>query len=440
MKSIKSFFQSITNRAAYPYAYLAVLSLSVISWFKSYFKKKVVHFENTYDGQDILILALYQKGELRADIINMLIEAKKQNLYIIAVNTLKIMQVEELHKYIDCYIEKPNFGRDFGSYKTGFMHVFTNKLQVNCNRLIMLNDSIFYAKKGLNPFLGKLLISEYEALGATENNEIEHHLGSFCISLSNNIINNKKFISYWKKYKLTDIRPKVIKRGEMGLTKVIKKAASSEYRVAAIYNMHWVESVLNTNHNKGEILSKFFNLSRNSNNVDWKKYTLRNVTTHINKFHLFEQPNRSAAQNIVLDSNIANDLTKDSSQKDTNIFNFANTVDGLIDSYLKNTTVENIDYFKNKITESMYSEFMLAFTSGSQIHNQAIILSTYGCPIAKLDGLYRGVWDYIDVDKISKNFEDNKDQLAFKNFIYRRPYGGDNLIGWKNTAFMYGLI
>ena len=41
--------------------------------------------------------------------------------------------------------------------------------------------------------------------------------------------------------------------------------------------------------------------------------------------------------------------------------------------------------------------------------------------------------DYAD------NFED-QEAYDFKSFIYKRPYGEDNLIGWKNTAFMYGLI
>ena len=270
MKSIKSFFQSITNRAQYPYAYLVVATLSVISRFKSYFQHTVIHFENTYNDQNILIVALFEKGELRTDIINLLIEAKKQNLYIIAINTLKVIQVNQLHEYIDCYIEKPNFGRDFGSYKTGFMHVFKNKLHLNCNRLIMLNDSIFYSKKGMDSMLKKLLISDYEVLGVTENYEIEYHLGSFCLSLSKNILNNKKFIKFWKKYKLTDIRPKVIKRGEMGLTKILKTVVSTEANIASIYDLQWIESVIKSANSRSEILTSLLDFTRHSDNVQWK--------------------------------------------------------------------------------------------------------------------------------------------------------------------------
>ena len=34
----------------------------------------------------------------------------------------------------------------------------------------------------------QIITTEIEALGATENHEIEHHLGSFCISIDKNTI------------------------------------------------------------------------------------------------------------------------------------------------------------------------------------------------------------------------------------------------------------
>ena len=80
--------------------------------------------------------------------------------------------------------------------------------------------------------------------------------------------------------------------------------------------------------------------------------------------------------------------------------------------------MQTIDHLKEVIVESMYAEFMLSFTSGSQIHNQAIILARYGCPITKLDGIYRGVWDYLDVDKITICFSENpKFTISFQLFI-----------------------
>jgi hypothetical protein len=72
-------------------------------------------------------LALYEKGRLRSDIENLLITAKSLGMYVLAVNTLKVHNPDGLKDKIDCYIERPNFGRDFGSYQTGFLHIYTRR-------------------------------------------------------------------------------------------------------------------------------------------------------------------------------------------------------------------------------------------------------------------------------------------------------------------------
>ena len=58
---------------------------------------------------------------------------------------MRIEDRAKLEGLIDCYIERPNFGRDFGSYKTAFMHLFAQGWHEHCPRLLMLNDSIFYS-------------------------------------------------------------------------------------------------------------------------------------------------------------------------------------------------------------------------------------------------------------------------------------------------------
>ena len=49
-----------------------------------------VHFEHSYEGQNILLLALYQRGQLRPDLLNLLTAAKESGLYVIGVNTQKV--------------------------------------------------------------------------------------------------------------------------------------------------------------------------------------------------------------------------------------------------------------------------------------------------------------------------------------------------------------
>ena len=52
----------------------------------------------------------------------------------------------------------------------------------------MLNDSVYYCAGARPQFVADLFDSEVEALGATENFEIEHHVGSFCIAMAGRVV------------------------------------------------------------------------------------------------------------------------------------------------------------------------------------------------------------------------------------------------------------
>jgi hypothetical protein len=121
MKNLTAITEKIKFYAMYLVAYAIVSAQSFMMRIKVFGKSSKVHFEQSYQGQKILLLALYQKGRLRPDIENVLITAKQLGMYVLAINTLKVLEPNNLKEKIDCYIERPNFGRDFGSYKTGFV-------------------------------------------------------------------------------------------------------------------------------------------------------------------------------------------------------------------------------------------------------------------------------------------------------------------------------
>lgn len=216
MIRMMSYIHTVT---LYPAARMIVACQSGLQRIKTINEKQVVHIEREYKDQPIILLALYQKGRLRPDIMRLLHVAKAQGLYVIGVNTLKLKDPDALRGLVDCYIERPNFGRDFGSYKSGFLHVFSRKWDKTCPRLIMLNDSVFYSTRGLEKFINDLSTSDVEVLGGTENYEIEYHLGSFCISMAQSVLRSARLKSYWNSYRLTDVRPVVIKQGEMRLSR-----------------------------------------------------------------------------------------------------------------------------------------------------------------------------------------------------------------------------
>jgi hypothetical protein len=409
----------------YPAARIIVGAQSEYQRVKTLGKSTKIHFEEGYDGQPIMLLALYQKGRLRPDLIRLLRAAKAQGLYVLGVNTLKLQKPEELRGLIDCYIERSNFGRDFGSYKTGFLHLFSRRWEGTCPRLVMLNDSVFYASRGLDKFIDELATSRTEVLGGTENYEIEYHLGSFCISMAQSVLKADRFKAYWKGYRLTDVRPVVIKRGEMKLSKTLKRCVSMPSEFRALYSS---DRFLNEIKSNPDLQNVMIRDSRTSTTVDWPRFGTESVTKLL--------AGRFIGRRFSLGEKV--DISIDTPVKE---LNEEVLITGREDfsRYLLRHVPEQSDNFDEILTDALSAIASEVFMMGSQIHQNAAVLLDIGLPIIKLDGLYRGMFNNYDVLRLQKKLNETEAR-ELSALLLDRPYGGSTLIGWKRAAFLRGLI
>ena len=419
-----SIISKIINYAMYLIAYVIISAQSFMMRIKVFGKSSKVHFEQSYQGQKILLLALYQNGRLRPDIENLLITAKQLGMYVFAINTLKVLEPNNLKEKIDCYIERPNFGRDFGSYKTGFLHLFKKGWEKQCPRLLMLNDSLFYSKQNLAAFLNQMMNTDIEVLGATENHETEHHLGSFCISLQTSILQHSRFKNYWKHYTNTDIRPKVIKRGEIKLSKTLRRCVSSADQFQACYDINWLSNYLDNNK---ELLDRTSGLYRTSDlypvSVGWKRSSLQSVSKRIyNKYLQMDYSLENIQANI-----------------DSKLSYFVDNPKQLIKAIENDIKEINVQSLPQRVYEEVKNDLMECFISGSQIHQNNILLHHLGMPIIKLDGLYRGIFSVADVFQLASQLSQNE-KSSFQKLMFDRPFGGNTILGWKRAAFYRGLI
>ena len=201
--------------------------------------------------------------------------AKAAGFYVLVVNTGKLTAPEKLKDFVDVYIERYNFGRDFGSYKSGFLHLFKSNTTKECPRLLMINDSVYVVQNRIDKFLTDMKDTDLEVLGSTENYEIEYHLGSFCISMSGNILRHQKFEKYWRAYRNSDLRPTVIRRGEMGLSKMLKTAVSSEDQIKSLYDSWRFYDKCNNDHS---FLDTAVHAARVSDLTGWPRISLKKIT------------------------------------------------------------------------------------------------------------------------------------------------------------------
>lgn len=436
MKSLIEKLKGILSLSSVPYIYAYLHALSYKNYLISLFKPDVVKVYNSHkNGQSILLIALFEKTYLRKDIIRLLEASKQAGLYVIAVNTRKLSNdfLQKNHHLFDVYISQYNYGRDFASYQKGFKYIFKNKLQQHAERIVMLNDSLYYDADRTPQFLDDMINASVEVLGATENHEINYHLGSFAISFAKRITNNAKFIRYWKNYKRTDIRPLVIKRGEMGLSKMLSKVVSNEFEMKALYDGLTVRAYLN---NSLENLLEYSKYYRDSDLCDWRR---------VSNVGLLED--FLSATRLIPDR----EKTGDSKQKETsNLVKIVRNNTNLQASDIHVTNIDDVGIYLNRVNgkstgiveefyEYVISQSVTYSRFGSQIHQNNACFMLMGLPIIKLDGIYRGMFSEKDISNFQRLI---KKEYFYEliEILYKKPYGEDFLHGWRRVAFKRGLI
>ncbi|GGX60202.1 rhamnan synthesis F family protein [Saccharospirillum salsuginis] len=400
---------------------------SYLNWIRSLFKSdNVIIYSDTKKPEKVLLIALFEKGEVRPDVKRLIESARSKGFWIIGVNTLKLTNKEELSKLFDVYIQRFNYGRDFGSYKCGVEYLYKNAvINGDTNRLIILNDSVYYDSAKVDDFLTDLCNADYEVLGATENSEIQYHIGSFCVSVDGGIINSNKFKKYWRQYKNSDIRPKVIKRGELALSKCLLSSASSPSKVDVIYNSRVLRQVLQEDNNLEAVIA----LVRRSDRVQWPRFNLNAFTNAwLSSYIMADIDAKLGGKTSTLE--ISADIYQSSKMVELrtlndveSLFEYLKLSNGLFQEYKR-------DLISNLISVSI---------KGSQIHQNAMLFHYMGLPIIKLDALYRGMLNESDVHLYSKNMKEDC-YIELEKILFSKPYGGEFLFGWQRIAFFHGLI
>lgn len=406
--------------------------------FKDHFKTKKysnVKLKKEFNGGKVMLLALYEKASLRNDTLELLKEAKRNDLFIIAVNTLRLEEQNYPTELVDVYIERDNFGRDFGSYKEGMKYFFDNGFDDKSERLLIFNDSVFFSKRGLSAFIDKLSNTNIEVLGATENSQIAHHLGSFCISVSGKVARNPKFKAYWQNYKKSNVRPKVIKQGEFALSKVLKSITSSELHYKSLYNVSFMEEKLNSDVG----FYKDYYSFRREGDFPWRNKSITGLiandevlSSFYNKFII----EKNGRDDLALSSNEIIQYNKNNKKyevSESKKIDYLGAVDFFRNSVHKDQSLDM--QFKKKLIAIYLDEF----TVGSQIHVNCIALHNCGLPIIKLDLMFRGICNMNDIITLRDQLDDSqKDE--FMTLILARLNGSRFLFGLNRLAFQFGIL
>jgi hypothetical protein len=389
----------------------------------TFWKKTNVFDYEARKSKTFAIFAIYEKGNIRSDVMRAIEVLADLNYSIILVNSRKLNKEsrEKISKFVFSYIERPNYGRDFGSYKDGYLWLYkTHKNEyLAADRLLFINDSVYYSRTSLSEFFKSLRDNSVDALGATINYDRYPHIGSFCLSIGPAIIASDEFVSYWKRYRKTDLRPNTIKHGELKLSRTISRISSDEQSLHAIYSQHEISRRLFEDEN---LLRTCHNAARRSARL-WQA-----VRPNIRVAMLREE--------TLINPRSSNSIIEQESV--TEYYVHADSFDDGYEAVKYGVVGDDSTMFAN------YKKFMASFIAndlhhGSPIHIGSTILPYLGCPIIKLDLEFRGVIDTYDRLTICGALHPD-DAREFAGLSSSRPFGGWSLSGWKLAAFLYGYL
>ncbi len=136
---------------------------------------------------------------------------------------------------------RPNVGYDFGGYRDALLEL--EKELPSLDRLVLINDSCWFPTPHAGNWFKEAEDLNLDYVGAASSFGIKRvepeefqtikwridpnlrnfHYTSFALSIGPKLLSDPGFVRYWKQFPLTEVKNKVVRRGEIGLTKFVVK-------------------------------------------------------------------------------------------------------------------------------------------------------------------------------------------------------------------------
>lgn len=337
------------------------------------------------------------------------------NLVIVFNGRLSETDRQSLLPYCHLLIERENLGRDFGGYKDGLSII--RKRFPEFERLILLNDSLYYFANGLDQMFAAL-DGEQDFIGLTEVIEFHYHVQSFMVSLSRRVLDNPRVMKYWRTYRPVSTRRWSIHKGEVGLTRCITKAGFKPY---VIYHGAQLLPYLRRQTMR-ELLG-----------------SLRLLPTYfrrqLNRKFKDMQDDRPTDQLASIESitraldSLAGNKSADPAYSNVRAANVGKVL----------RANENIDTIETWTQDTFVNQIITTITTRNQMHvGGFLFMACLGMPVIKRDIFYREVYGMEDVFEILTEF---KEPLRDEVMADLRQKGtAANLAGFARRLYRHGSI
>lgn len=139
------------------------------------------------------------------------------------------------------YIERPNFGYDFGGYRDAIL-AMASEFEL-AEQLVLVNDSVWFPLCDDSDWLADVSELGVDFAGSVSHFGFERvepadfrnftfrygtshknfHYGSFALAIGPRILRNSAFLAFWRELRITNNKRKTVRFGETGLTQWVLK-------------------------------------------------------------------------------------------------------------------------------------------------------------------------------------------------------------------------
>jgi Rhamnan synthesis protein F len=179
-------------------------------------------------GPRVAIFLVYQPRGMSASAVATCRHLSERGYSVVLVANSPVSAADEasLGRWVWRFVERPNFGYDFGGYRDGIRLLW--HWSVSPESLIILNDSVWFPLDQNETMLVSMEASNAGFLGALRHVDLPEtdteHAGiflSYFFLIKRAVLTSEVFINYWNAYVSTSNKYLTVRRGERGFSRTL---------------------------------------------------------------------------------------------------------------------------------------------------------------------------------------------------------------------------
>ena len=179
-------------------------------------------------GSKVAIFLVYQPRGMSASAVATCRHLSERGYSVVLVANSPVSAADEqtLGRWVWRFVERPNFGYDFGGYRDGIRLLWY--WSVSPESLIILNDSVWFPLDENETMLASMEASNAAFLGALRHVDLpemdDQHAGiflSYFFLIKRTVFTSEVFVNYWNEYVATSNKYLTVRRGERGFSRTL---------------------------------------------------------------------------------------------------------------------------------------------------------------------------------------------------------------------------